>query len=65
MLDAAECRRRALVFARYSANFALPETRARFASIALNWMALALELEEQGATHDHLPRAAQARSRRF
>jgi hypothetical protein len=51
--DAKECRERALIFAKYSAIFALAETRARFASIATNWMALAFELEQQGATHDH------------
>jgi hypothetical protein len=65
MIDAAECRRRALIFARYSGNFALAETRARFASIATNWMALAFKLEQQGATQDPLPRAAQATGRRF
>ena len=51
LLDAAECRRRALMFARYSAIFALPEAHARFARIATNWMALAFELEQRGSDY--------------
>ena len=44
--DAQECRERALIFAKHSATCASPEARARFASIAKTWIALAFELAQ-------------------
>jgi hypothetical protein len=44
-LDPSECRARALRFANHSLKCASPVARERFASIARNWINLALQME--------------------